>query len=162
MSSLASSTVAAVLDLSYIRMTNLSILATTQNTIATTPTIQATILKIIETTQCISIYKGKTTFFARHLGFWGPPSWNFAWLTCFFKRVGFEEYMYQISCLYHHLKTLILTMSAKLKMQTQAICCISRTVMDIDMYLVPKYPQYPHLYSTLIYLWGLKSMHFDL
>ena len=28
------------------------------------------------------------------------------------------------------------------------ICCISRTEIDTDMYLVPKYPQCPTLYST--------------
>ena len=53
----------------------------------------------------------------RHLGFWGPPSWNFAWPACFFKRVGLEEYMYQISCLYHHLNDscYFLHLSAPLK-----------------------------------------------
>ena len=38
-----------------------------------------------------------------HLGFWGLPSWNFAWLALYLERVGFEEYMYQVSCLYHNL-----------------------------------------------------------
>lgn len=28
----------------------------------------------------------------------GLPSWNFAWPAVFLKRLGFEEYMYQISC----------------------------------------------------------------
>ena len=42
------------------------------------------------------------------------------------------------------------------------ICCSLRTVMDTDMYLVPDYPECPTLYSTSIYLWGLKSMQFEL
>ena len=43
-----------------------------------------------------------------------------------------------------------------------AVCCISRTVIDTDMYLVPNYPQCPTLYSTLIHVWVLKSMHLEL
>ena len=39
-------------------------------------------------------------FLGGHLGFWGPPSWNFAWPALFLERGGFEEYMYQVSCLH--------------------------------------------------------------
>ena len=42
------------------------------------------------------------------------------------------------------------------------IFCISRTVIDTNTYLVPKYPQCQTLYSTLICLWVLKSMHLEL
>ena len=42
------------------------------------------------------------------------------------------------------------------------ICCISRTVLDSDMYVVPKYPQCPTLYSPPIHLWGLKAIHLEL
>ena len=42
------------------------------------------------------------------------------------------------------------------------ICCISKTVIDTDTYLVPKYPQYPTLYSTIICLWVLKPMLLEL
>ena len=40
--------------------------------------------------------------------------------------------------------------------------CISRTVLDSDMYVGPKYPQCPTLYSPPIHSWGLKSMHLEL
>ena len=42
------------------------------------------------------------------------------------------------------------------------ICCISRTVLDSDMYVVPKYLQCPTLYSPPIHSWGLKAIHLEL
>ena len=38
-----------------------------------------------------------------HLGFWGPPPLNFAWHAVLLNIVGFEEYVYQVSCFFHQL-----------------------------------------------------------
>ena len=50
----------------------------------------------------------------------------------------------------------------KCKMSLIPICCISRTVIDTDTYLVSNYSQCPTFYSHLIHLWDLKSMHVEL
>ena len=113
--------------------------------------------------------RDKTTSNGSHLEKWQPFCFS-KWISYFSESVGSEALVYQIWCLYHPVKdafSMLVSPSERWFQQSALFmdiygCCISRTVIDTDMHLVPKFPQCPTLYSTSIHLWGLKSMHFDL
>lgn len=60
----------------------------------------------------------------------------------------------------NHIHLTINVTNLSLSWVCTGISYISITVIDTDMYLVPKYPWDPTFYSTSTHLWGLKSMHF--